>query len=166
MKLSLTLFFTAALWLAAAATAAAHSELVAAEPAPGAHLTASPPEIRLTFSLPLAEGSTISLFNDAFQPIPLAAAIVADNPSQLSAAVPDLADGAYTVQWLTKNTDGHELSGSYRFTVGEEPMLESLAFAETLADSAAFNPPAWYAWLIVVLALVLPLATWIWLSRR
>ena len=51
---------------AAAHPAAAHTELVNADPAPGAQLAESPTEIRLTFSEPAGAASQIVLLADGF----------------------------------------------------------------------------------------------------
>ena len=98
--------------------ASAHAELLAADPAPGAVLARSPPEIRLTFSEALRAGSTFVVFGEGFAQVPgFSPAIVTESPEQLVAAIPALAPGAYTVQWMAVTGDGHEVSGSYSFRV-------------------------------------------------
>lgn len=96
----------------------AHSELVTAVPAPGAAIATMPAEIRLTFSEPLATGSTFQLFGPNFQSIAgIAATIDPDSPEDLVAAAPSLQPGDYTVQWTSMAGDGDTLSGSYSFTL-------------------------------------------------
>ena len=98
--------------------AAAHAELLAADPPPGAVLAASPAEVRLTFSEALRAGSTFVVFGEGFAQVPgFSPAIVTESPEQLVAAIPALAPGAYTVQWTAVTGDGHEVSGSYSFGV-------------------------------------------------
>lgn len=117
-----------ALWLLAAllslapaawpAGVAAHSELLGAVPAPGATLSRSPAEIRLTFSAPLAAGSTLQLFGAGFRPVSgVVARIDRQNAAQLVAVPPALSPGTYTVQWSSVAEDGDTLSGSYTFTL-------------------------------------------------
>lgn len=96
----------------------AHNELLTAVPAPGAAIATVPAEIRLTFSEPLARGSTFQLFGQNFQPISgISATIDRDSPEDLVAATPLLPPGDYTVQWTSVAGDGDTLSGSYSFTL-------------------------------------------------
>jgi len=98
--------------------ASAHAELLAADPAPGAVLARSPPEIRLTFSEALRAGSTFVIFGEGFAQVPgFSPEIDSESPEQLVAAIPVLAPGAYTLQWVAVTGDGHEVSGSYSFRV-------------------------------------------------
>lgn len=118
--------------LAVAGPAAAHAELLAADPSPGAVLAASPAEVRLTFSEAMQAGSTFVIFGEGFAQVPgISPAIEAQAPEQLGASIPTLAPGAYTVQWKAVTGDGHEVSGSYSFRV------------ETGAKSFAGGGPGW-----------------------
>lgn len=99
--------------------AAAHSDLVAAEPAPGAQLAESPAEIRLTFNEPVAAASRIVLLAENFEPVDgLVPQFNPAQPEQVYTPLPQLAPGVYTVQWVAASSDGHEVSGSYSFSVG------------------------------------------------
>ena len=102
----------------------AHAELLSADPPPGAQLTSTPTEIRLTFSVPLQSGSTLTVFSLGFQEIlGTSVSVFAESPTQLVAVVPTLSPGMYTVQWTSVSADGDELSGSYAFSVmGQEKM--------------------------------------------
>lgn len=98
--------------------ALAHSELVAAEPAPGAQLTASPAEIRLTFSEPVAASSRIVVMGENFQQVEgLVPQFNPEEPQVVYTPLPTLTEGVYTVQWTAASDDGHEISGSYSFSV-------------------------------------------------
>lgn len=143
--------------------AAAHSELVQAEPAPGAQLVDSPLEIRLTFSEPVAPTSQIVLLTDDFQPVAgLVPQFNPAQPEQIYAPVPSLEPGVYTVQWAAASVDGHEVSGSYSFSVG----LVTPGAPESPPPTLAGTPPAATrgfgvnGWLlaVIVLAVGLPLA--------
>lgn len=95
-----------------------HSELIAADPPPGAQLIASPEEIRLTFSTQLASDSSFAVWGETFQQVSdIAPQIDSQQPHQLFAQVPRLATGDYTVQWTTVGDDGHTFSSSYAFRV-------------------------------------------------
>lgn len=144
-----------------AAVVSAHAELLTAEPAPGIQLTATPPVIKLVFSEPLGDGSTFTLFDTTFEQISVPIAHDKDAPTTLLADnVPQLSDGVYTVQWLAVSQDGHPLSGSYEFSIGDQ-MLTSTLLAE-----GALNPPHWVGWLMVILALALPTAVYYWQKRQ
>lgn len=119
MKNRAVLFICLTLCLVAAGSAAAHAELVSASPAPGAQLAGSPAEIRLTFSEPVASSSSIVLLTADFQPVEgLVGQFAADRPQEIYAPLSELAPGVYTVQWTAASDDGHEISGTYSFSVG------------------------------------------------
>jgi methionine-rich copper-binding protein CopC len=99
---------------------AAHAELVVAEPEPGAQLTDAPVEIRLTFSEPVAARSNIVVLGDGFAPVEgLIPQFSPDRPEQVYVPLPSLEPGTYTVQWTAVSSDGHEISGSYSFSIGQ-----------------------------------------------
>jgi methionine-rich copper-binding protein CopC len=111
-------------WLAAVALLAgvpllsAHTDLVAASPAPGQQLSRSPAEIRLTFDGPLQPPSHFRLFAAGFRELPgLEPAIDGQRPEQLWSAAPELEPGTYTVQWDVVGADGDPVGGSYAFEV-------------------------------------------------
>jgi copper transport protein len=160
----LSFLLLALLGLLATATAvSAHAELVSAEPAPGASLAQAPTQFTLTFSEPLQMGSSLLLTTADFTTIPIATQLHPDAPNTLLGDnVPSLAPGIYTMQWLIISSDGHSQTGSYQFLIGGT-MLTSLA----LAESAAFNPPAIAAWLMIALALGTPIVVrFLFLRRR
>jgi methionine-rich copper-binding protein CopC len=98
--------------------AEAHAELVSSYPAPGAKLSETPVEIRLTFSERIGAASSIQLFGPQFRAIsqftsgPDPAA-----PEQLRGFPPRLAPDIYTVEWNAASLDGHPVSGSFAFEV-------------------------------------------------
>jgi copper resistance protein C len=105
----------------------AHAMLFLADPLPGANLTSTPEEIRLTFTEPVGITSTIDLYGQNFRLVSDVHVFVKpDKPEQLVAAVPPLQPGTYTVQWLHYSLDGHELRGSHQFAVEENHQLEWL----------------------------------------
>ena len=134
----------------------AHAELVGAEPAPGTVVADSPQEIRLTFSEPVAAGSRVALFTPDFQGIAgVESRVEAQAPEQVVAAVPDLEPGVYTVQWTAVSADGHEISGSYAFSVG-------VPFVEPGRPAAP-----WRSWQLLLLAAsVLIFVMFFWQYRR
>lgn len=105
------------IWLLRPHSLLAHNELRQTNPAAGEILNQSPAEIRLTFSEPPTNGY-ITLYNAQFQEIPgLTVLPPEENGYELAAALPQLEDGTYTVQWLTLSADNHTVSGSFQFSV-------------------------------------------------
>ena len=90
----------------------AHAELVSATPAPGSSVPALT-DIELLFSEPVGTESEIELLQDFVVAAALQPVIDGNDATVLTAAVPPLPDGVYTVQWRITSTDGHPISGSY-----------------------------------------------------
>ena len=113
------LFCLVTLFITLPRSALAHSQPLKLDPPPGARLTQSPPEIRLTFSEPVHPDATISLFlQDSFTPITgVMAQQDSGNPAQIFAPLPRLSPGTYTVQWQTQSSDGHSITGTYAFNI-------------------------------------------------
>lgn len=98
--------------------AGAHAELRTANPAPGATLRRSPETIQLTFSEPLGPTSTFTLYGQGFQAVAGVEPVLSgQDGNQLTASIPPMAAGTYTVQWNVTGVDGHAASGSYAFAV-------------------------------------------------
>jgi methionine-rich copper-binding protein CopC len=118
--------------------ALAHAELRSATPEPGNTLTASPAEVRLTFSEPLGPGSFIEVYGQGFRSVgPLEVGVDPAHPEQLVALLPALDRGAYTVQWSAASDDGHEISGSYAFNVmADQPARERTGVVLALSAGA------------------------------
>ena len=127
--------------------ALAHVELVQSVPVAGAQLEESPAEIRLTFNNALNADSTFILFGERFQAVPgVTGRIDPQVPEQMVVRGLNLAAGTYTVQWTAADAaDGHQLSGSYSFTVGT-------AAADTVV---AEDGEMAAGWIVAVIGLVL-----------
>jgi len=96
----------------------AHTNLITADPVPGALLSTSPQEIRLTFGEPNDPLSRITLFAPGFRAISgVATSVNPAAPEQLIATLPPLEPNTYTVQWMAVATDKHIVRGSYTFGV-------------------------------------------------
>lgn len=127
-------------WLASPVPTAAHASLVAAEPPPGARLDEAPANLRLTFSEPLASGSSLVLYRADFTHVAgMVPALNSQVPEELQATLPLLEVGVYTVQWQVVSQDGHTVSGSYQFSV--------------VAPGAAVGPRPRWAFLLLTAAL-------------
>jgi copper transport protein len=103
--------------------AAAHAELVRADPPPDGLLAAPPRRLDLRFSEPIAgeDGSlSVRLLDQAGTDLAVSdLGIDPADPRHVSAAVGDVTPGTATVVWTVRSAaDGHTLTGSYAFRVG------------------------------------------------
>ncbi|MDP9369684.1 MAG: copper resistance protein CopC, partial [Chloroflexota bacterium] len=120
---AVTLCLLVALGLSAPHSAAAHPELVRANPPPDGLLAAPPQRLDLWVSEAVDAGAgspSLRLLNEAGQALPVRD-IVLDpaDPTHIRADVAGLGTGTYTVSWSARSaTDGHTLSGTYAFRVG------------------------------------------------
>ena len=61
---------------------------------------------------------------------------VPGKPLELALPLPSLPNGSYTVNWLTvSKTDGHEVSGTFAFGVGQAPTAASSTTSQPTAPS-------------------------------
>ena len=105
--------------LAQASPAFAHAFLERASPPVGSEVTASPPEVSITFT----EGveplfSTIQV--DGRNGAAIATGkphVASDGDRRLIVELPKLAPGTYTVIWHATSVDTHKTEGRYTFTV-------------------------------------------------
>jgi copper resistance protein C len=102
--------------LAAEAPAQAHAVLEKTSPAKNAVLTASPPEVVLTFDEPPQQlGNVVQVTGPT--------GVVSQGTPTLSGAEihqalnPDLPNGAYQVAWRAVSDDGHPVAGTFAFTI-------------------------------------------------
>jgi hypothetical protein len=109
--------------LAAAATmgtasAWAHAVLQSAAPAKDAEV-AAPKEVVLHFNEKLeAAFSSIKVVDSQGKAVSTDNAVVDEaDPAAIKVAVPTLATGKYTVQFVAVGHDGHRRNGQYSFTV-------------------------------------------------
>jgi copper resistance protein C len=105
----------AAVCLAAALPALAHTELIGSSPADGATLTTPPAEVLLEFSEPVqAEFGQVAVLDDAEQGNPK---IVGAKVTQ---GVDELSAGTYRISYRVGSADGHPITGTLAFTVTAE----------------------------------------------
>lgn len=121
--LLLTVLLAAGVWAGVREVAQAHAILVRSSPEAGAELQAPPGAIDLWFSEPLEPAfSTFELLDSTGTPLPLDAVEVdARDPHHMSGLPRGLSPGYYTVLYENvSQSDGHEWSGAYSFTVLNE----------------------------------------------
>ena len=99
--------------------AQAHAKIASSEPAPDSALHVAPKAIRLHFNEALEPAfSKIALFDARQLALVLPkVALDKDDTMTMSAAVPALASGTYSVRWTAMTHDGHKVKGQYSFTV-------------------------------------------------
>ncbi|MBM3451134.1 MAG: hypothetical protein FJX78_09195 [Armatimonadetes bacterium] len=117
--------------------AQAHAVLVRASPPSGAALDRGPREISLRFSEPIDRRVSAIDIHDAGGRAEIPRSSVAANGLTLSAPLPQLPRGMYTVRWrVLSAVDGHVTSGFYLFAVGPASPEAFRASAGTKPDDA------------------------------
>lgn len=99
----------------------AHSTLLEMEPAENIVIQDPPSSLKLRFNEPLEHDlAMITVYNWNAKPV------FTDNPDGdveraplLEFSLPKLEQGTYTVKWSVVSADGHPVSGSYAFSVGQ-----------------------------------------------
>ena len=126
---SLALLIGPALPWASGGVALGHAQLVASSPGAGEVVPEAPSELRLVFSEPL-EAQVTSVDVRGPDGAPVLDRAGAPDPSDafvLVAALPTLADGAYSVTWRTLSAaDGHTVEGFFSFGVGDPAALGAI----------------------------------------
>lgn len=164
--------------LVMASPAAAHDDLVGADPAPDSSVAVLPAQVTLTFSgAVLAEaGTSVITVTDA-----AGAALQVGEPvvsgSVVTQPVAGAATGPVTVRWRVVSADGHPISGAFGFLVAAAapspttttdpspagPMLVEEDPAATVDAGAEAGGVPLYAWLIGGVAVLLAIALVVWL---
>ncbi|RQZ34757.1 copper resistance protein CopC [Burkholderia sp. Bp9090] len=101
------------------AAAFAHGKLESAAPATGSTVDTAPDTLRLTFNEDLEPAFSSVKVSDASGNAVAheKAKVDASNPRVMTVAIPKLAPGAYTVQWVAMTADAHRTKGTYTFRV-------------------------------------------------
>lgn len=144
------LVLVAGLVLASVATpVAAHASLSESDPANGEQVETVPEDVTLSFSGDGVQNADVSVTGPDGEDVSGDAEIDPDDtrivtvPLEASANGDD-AEGMYTVQWEVLADDGHTTSGSFFFSVGDEPLdrdavLESYEVGDEGTDDSV--PP-------------------------
>ncbi|KVF24737.1 copper homeostasis periplasmic binding protein CopC [Burkholderia cepacia] len=104
---------------AAPVAASAHGKLESAAPAAGSTVDTAPDTLRLAFNEDLEPTFSSVKVSDANGNAVTQekAKVDASNPRVMIIAMPKLAPGAYTVQWVAMTADAHRTKGAYTFRV-------------------------------------------------
>ena len=104
---------------ALAPAAGAHATLEQSSPERGAVLQTPPKAVALSFDEPVeAAFGALRVFDAKGNPV-TTGALRRPEGSKLEVALPELADGPYTVTYRVVSADGHPVSGGLTFQVGE-----------------------------------------------
>ena len=156
-----------AVLIATAGTAHGHAELLSADPAANASITASPPQLVLTFTEAIDPGnSSVSLLSPDGRPVAgMGALRVNDAATVASVSVPSLQPGVYTVTYrVTSATDGHVTTGQYAFLVDPTRTQPGPIGSATSASPSAEPTTVLARWAALVLLLVLFGMALFWLA--
>lgn len=130
-------------WLAFAATVAAHAELVSSSPAAGGTVESAPGmSVVLTFSETLKSGSEADVVGPGGAVAGTATIDPADDARLSWTAPAPLPPGAYTIRWTSIATDGDVQRGTIPFTVtaAAAPTAASASPSPALSPSAPPSP--------------------------
>lgn len=126
--------FAATSSLVTALPAHAHDQVVASSPADGESLDVAPTEVTIEFTDELlAQGYLINVTNAE-------GADVTDGDATLNGRVvnralqPNLPNGQYAVVWRVVSADGHPITDTYQFAIGEPVDTATDAHADDHAD--------------------------------
>jgi methionine-rich copper-binding protein CopC len=127
----------------------AHNALVDAQPAKNATLRKSPAEVKLRFLQNLNPDFTTIVVSDAAKKAMPAGEPAVDGKTGSVKLTTPLPNGTYTIAYQVVSTDGHNVKGSYTFTVADPAAPASGPAAapstpaeETPASAVAVVPTA------------------------
>ena len=110
----------AALGLVVGSPAAqAHDQLISSSPADGEHLASAPTAVRLEFAAEVLTVGAAVVVADSGGEAWVAGEPAVDGPVVTVPLEPDMPDGAYQIRWRVVSSDGHTISGTLAFTVGD-----------------------------------------------
>jgi Putative copper export protein len=116
--------------LSNAMVAYAHPQIVSVEPAPNARLEQAPERVRITFNEPIEEAfASIQVLDVTGRAVDRGdGGRMQDDPTTLSASLPPLEPGVYTVVWRVVGRDGHLVKGNFAFSIAGAPSGEPSPF--------------------------------------
>jgi copper transport protein len=129
--LLLIFVFIAAIFAAYPQSVQAHASLERYSPEPNTQLKASPPKVELTFNEAVEAGvGSVQVIDSLSNSVTNAKPAVSQDRRTISLPLPALKEGVYTVAYKIVSIDGHPVTGSYVFVVGNPPGAK---------DASAFN---------------------------
>ncbi|MFX3634127.1 MAG: copper resistance CopC/CopD family protein [Candidatus Pristimantibacillus sp.] len=163
------------LLLTAAPMVSAHATLEQTVPAANAELKESPPKVELTFNEAIEQGvSSVEVLDSQSRKVTSVKAELNANRTVLQLPLPELDDGVYTVAYRIVSEDGHPVSGSYVFVLGNPPEWKDASTFLTNTSSSSSSELHAGDWLLYIvrfiyygaLLLATGVMTWSVLFRR
>jgi copper transport protein len=116
--------------LSSAMAVYAHPQIVSVEPAPNARLEQAPERVRITFNEPVEDAfASIQVLDATGRAVDRGdGGRAPDDPTTLSASLPPLEPGVYTVVWRVVGRDGHLVKGNFAFSIAGAPSGEPSPF--------------------------------------
>jgi hypothetical protein len=124
----------------AAPPASAHDSVLSTAPADTQHVDLAPETVSMRFTDDIMQLGAIVLVVDSAGTDWAEGEPVLDGPTATLAVDPALPDGAYQVRWRVVSADGHPISGTFDFTVGDAdapPPATADATGEATGEAAA-----------------------------
>ncbi|WP_052663782.1 copper resistance CopC family protein [Psychromicrobium lacuslunae] len=128
--------------LSGASSASAHDQLISTTPANNSQLSTAPAKITLTFSAKLLDLGNEVVIADARGTNWSAGKSTLAGDTMTQAVKTALPKGQYEARWRVVSSDGHPISGSFRFAVGEAVSEGSLLPAVTQSAEPVETPSA------------------------
>ncbi len=120
-----------------ASAASAHPYLIASTPQSGVVASQAPTSIQLAFTEGLViKGCSISIKSNGGQTVQVGRIRAALGGNAMTAAIPKLPEGVYTVNWIAYGNDGHTVEGAYQFGVPSASGAPPPGAAKLLATTA------------------------------
>ncbi|MCK6081073.1 copper resistance protein CopC [Microbacterium sp. EYE_5] len=144
--------------LALASPAAAHDELVGSTPGSGQKLDAAPTEVVLTYSAAIETQGAIVAVLDADGRDWTAGEHVIDTNTLTVLLAEGLPDAGYVVEWRVVSSDGHPISGSVPFRIGDGAPVDPsdvVPAADTDTSEASALPVVVAAVVVAAAAIVI-----------
>lgn len=146
----------ALLILTVAGPASAHDELLGSTPSPDERLSAAPTSVVLTFSAAIMhEGAEIVVVDAAGKDWTDGDPVIDTNTLTVPVSA-DMPDAGYLVEWRVVSSDGHPISGTIPFAVGDAtPLQSSQAIPDAGGDGVSVVPFVVGGIVVVVVVAVL-----------
>jgi len=148
----------------------AHAVLVSSNPVDGSVLTTAPAQVSLTFDEPVRMvPGAVQVISSTGTKVDRGATLVSGD-TEIQLALPDrLPRDGYTAMWRLVSADGHEISGSVSFGVGQSPTAppDIAPVDGSLGIGTAVARGARYAGLVLCVGvLAAAMLVWRWAPTR
>ncbi|MBH0103885.1 copper resistance protein CopC [Salinibacterium sp. NSLL16] len=163
-------------------TAFAHDQIIGQIPNENEVLEVAPSEITLEFTGELMDITQLAMVVDADGTDWVSGPMQVTDRTAIQPLLPDMPEGSYQVRWRVVSSDGHPISGSFEFAVGQETpgatfgLEEEASEQEDTAASATDTSTTGMSPLVVtsligagsgiVLFAGVIAARWFWIRRK